>query len=112
MGISLAMAIKKKLPVILLFCPIKYTVFAPNGTSRSTKQIRIIPDAEGFVLKNFQSQQKAMIEWQYNKKEKHYKPNYEVSNWQIAKLLLTLHAQRLTSLCHAFTIEKKLHDVP
>jgi len=42
---------------------------------RSTKQIRIIPDAEGFCTEELSNQQEAMIEWQYNKKEKHYKPN-------------------------------------
>ena len=42
---------------------------------RTTKQMRIVPDAEGFCTEELSNQQEAMIEWQYNKKEKHYKPN-------------------------------------
>lgn len=42
---------------------------------RTTKQIRITTDAEGFCTEELSAQQEAMIEWQYNKKEKHYKPN-------------------------------------
>ena len=42
---------------------------------RTTNQMRIVPDAEGFCTEELSNQQEAMIEWQYNKKEKHYKPN-------------------------------------
>ena len=42
---------------------------------RTTKKIQIIPDAEGFCTEEILNQQKTIIEWQYNKKEKQFKPN-------------------------------------
>ena len=64
------MAIKKKLPVIFTILPHKVHGFFALMEHRSTKQIRIIPDAEGFCTEELSNQQEAMIEWQYNKKRK------------------------------------------
>jgi hypothetical protein len=47
---------------------------------RTTNQIQIVPDAEGFCNEELSAKQETMIEWQYNKKEKHYKPINELAN--------------------------------